>query len=203
MLTVTVLGSESPTAGARYASAGYLVSINKRARLLVGAGAGILERISRSGLDLSTLEQMLLTDLQVDHTGDLPAVVANLYARNRRRPIRVTGPAGHPGAREFVRLLFGPDGAWRYLNAFEGFGIDAGDIPSDPADATIHPIPVDDSLEDLGLSIYASAVPCGTIRSVAYRVECDEQSAVFTGDVSGSAATLVTLSRNGSSIYTV
>src|SRR6202030_3079167 len=98
---------------------------------------GTIERIGRSGLDISFLEHILLTHLHIDHTSDLAAVIMHLYMRDRKRRIALSGPAGRPGndappenasaqpgAIDFVRLLFGPEGAWRYMNTFEGFGID-------------------------------------------------------------------------------
>jgi len=194
---------------AHRASAGYLVSINKRPRILVDAGGGIFERLGRSGLDLSTLEQILLTHMHIDHTSDLPAVIMDVYMRDRRRSIALAGPTGRPGndaapendsaqpgAREFVRLLFGSEGAWRYMNTFDGFGIDVRETPSESIDPAIHAIPVDETLEDLGVSICAVAVPHGMMPSVAFRIECDERSIVFSGDLAASTAPLIALAAN-------
>ena len=208
-LSVTVLGSGGPISNAHRASAGYLVSVDERPRVLVDAGGGIFERIGRCGLDLSAIELILLTHLHIDHTSDLPAVVMNAYMRDRGRPIALAGPAGRagndaahenaspqPGAKEFVRLLFGAEGAWRYMDTFDGFRIDAFDVPSDPSDATIHEIPVGETLEDIGVSICATAVPHGMMPSIAFRVECDARSVVFSGDVSASTEPLIALAKS-------
>jgi ribonuclease BN (tRNA processing enzyme) len=208
-LSVTVLGSGGPISNAHRASAGYLVSVDERPRILVDAGGGIFERIGRCGLDLSAIELILLTHLHIDHTSDLPAVVMNAYMRDRGRPIALAGPAGRagndaapenaspqPGAKEFVRLLFGAEGAWRYMNTFDGFGITAFDVPSDLGDSAIHEISAGKTLEDIGISICAVAVPHGMMPSVAFRVECDERSVVFSGDVSASTEPLVSLAKN-------
>ena len=90
-LSITVLGSGGPIADPHRVSAGYVLSIDGKPRILLDAGGGTFERIGRSG---------------------------------RKEPIAVTGPTGRPrndaaaqnaspqpGAIEFVRLLFGPDGA--------------------------------------------------------------------------------------------
>ena len=208
-LSVTVLGSGGPISNAHRASAGYVVCVDGIARVLVDAGGGIYERIGQGGLDLSTLELILLTHLHVDHTSDLPAVVMDAYMQDRGRPIALSGPAGRagndaapenasaqPGANEFVSLLFGAEGAWRYMNTFEGFRIDARDVPSDPSEPAIHPILVGETLVDLGLSIGSVAVPHGMMPSVAFRVECDERSIVFSGDVSASTEPLIALAKN-------
>jgi ribonuclease BN (tRNA processing enzyme) len=207
-LSVTVLGSGGPIANARRASAGYFLSIDGTPRILVDVGGGTFERIGRSGLDVSSLEQLLLTHMHIDHTGDLPAVIMHVYMCDRKRQIAITGPTGRPGnddapenasaqpgAIEFVRLLFGPDGAWRYMNTFEGFGITVREAPSALSDLAIHTIPVDQILEDLGVSIYAVAVPHGMMPAVAFRIECGEESVVFSGDISGSSAALIALAK--------
>jgi ribonuclease BN (tRNA processing enzyme) len=208
-LSVTVLGSGGPISNAHRASAGYVVSIDERPRVLVDAGGGIYERIGRCGLDLSKLDLILLTHLHIDHTSDLPAVVMNAYMRDRGRPIALAGPAGRagndaapenaspqPGATEFVRLLFGPEGAWRYMNTFDGFGIHAFDVPSDTRDPAIHEISAGETLRDIGISISATAVPHGMMPSIAFRVDCDGRSIVFSGDVSASTDPLIALAKD-------
>ena len=208
-LSLTVLGSGGPIANSRRASAGYVLSIDGKPRLLVDAGGGSFERVGRSGLDLSSLEQILLTHLHIDHTSDLPAVIMHLYMGDRNRPIAITGPTGRPGndaapenaspqpeVREFVRLLFGPRGAWRYMNTFEGFGITVRDTPSDVSELAIYSIPVDRVLEDLDVSVYAVAVPHGMMPSVAFRVNYGAESVVFSGDISASTASFIALAKN-------
>ena len=204
-----MLGSGGPIANPRRVSAGYVLSIDGKPRLLVDAGGGSFERIGRSGLDISSLEQILLTHLHIDHTSDLPAVVMHLYMGDRKTPIAITGPAGRPGndtapenaspqpgVREFVRLLFGPRGAWRYMNTFEGFGITVRDTPSDVSELAVYSIPVDRALEDLDVSVYAVAVPHGMMPSVAFRVDCGAASVVFSGDISASTASFIALAKN-------
>jgi len=208
-LSVTVLGSGGPIADPHRVSAGYVLSIDGRPRILVDAGGGTFERIGRSGLDLSSLEQILLTHMHIDHTSDLPAVIMHLYMCDRKKPIALSGPTGRPrndlvpenaspqpGAIEFVRLLFGPDGAWRYMNTFEGFGIDVRETPSAVSDRAVHTVPVDQVLEYLGVSISAVAVPHGMMPAVAFRIECGEESVVFSGDISGSSVALIALAKN-------
>jgi ribonuclease BN (tRNA processing enzyme) len=204
-----VLGSGGPVATKRRVSAGYVLSIDGKPRLLVDAGGGSLERIGRSGLDLSSLEQILLTHLHIDHTSDLAAVIMQLYMNDRKTPIAITGPAGRagndaapenaapqPGVAEFVRLLFGPRGAWRYMNTFEGFGITVRDMPSSVSERAIYSIPVDPALEELDVTVFAVAVPHGMMPSVAFRVDCGAESVVFSGDISESTAPFIALAKN-------
>ncbi len=208
-LSVTVLGSGGPIANAHRASSGYLISIDKQARILVDAGGGIYQRLGRAGADLTTLEQILLTHFHIDHTSDVPAVVMDLYMCGRTKPIAIAGPAGRPGntlapenaspqpgAREFLALLFGDAGAWRYMNTFDGFGLDVEEAPSNAADAAIHAMPIAGALKDLGVAISAVAVPHGMMPAIAFRIDCDEQSIVLSGDVSASTQALIDLAKD-------
>jgi ribonuclease BN (tRNA processing enzyme) len=204
-----VLGSGGPIAMRRRVSSGYVLSIDGKPRLLVDAGGGTFERIGQSGLDISSLEQILLTHMHIDHTSDLAAIIMDLYMNDRKRPIAVTGPMGRagnddapenaspqPGVSEFVRLLFGPRGAWRYMNTFEGFEIRVRDTPSDIRERAIYTIPVDPALEDLDVTVYSVAVPHGMMPSVAYRVDCGTESVVFSGDISTSTASFIALAKD-------
>jgi ribonuclease BN (tRNA processing enzyme) len=97
-----------------------LLSFDRQPRILVDCGGGTFERIGQLELDLSALDQILLTHLHIDHTSDLAAVIMHLYMNDRKREITLTGPAGRPGnsdapknaapqpgAIEFSQLLFG------------------------------------------------------------------------------------------------
>jgi ribonuclease BN (tRNA processing enzyme) len=208
-LSVTVLGSGGPIADGRRCSSGYVVSIDGKARILVDAGGGTFERIGRSRLDLSTLEQILLTHMHIDHTSDLAAVVMHLYMLDRQREIALAGPSGRPGndaapesasaqpgVREFIRLLFGAEGAWRYMSTFEGFGINVHETSSSIDDRAIHQIPVDGRLAELGVTLSSVAVPHGMMPSVAFRIDCGEESIVFSGDTSASTLELISLAKD-------
>lgn len=204
--SLTVLGSGGPYATRHRVSSGYLLWLDGRARILVDCGGGTFERIGQMGIDLSALDQILLTHLHIDHTSDLPAIIMHLYMTDRKRSITVVGPVGRPGNRdapenfepqpgaiEFVRLLFGASGAWRYMNTFENFGINSLETPSNPSQASVHEVPVDRALGAAGLSIKSSAVPHGMMPSIAFRVEYGGRSIAFSGDVSRPTSALVAL----------
>src|SRR5947208_16997061 len=95
-LSITVLGSGGPIADPHRVSAGYVLSIDGKPRILLDAGGGTFERIGRSGLDVSSLEQILLTHMHIYHTSDLPAIIMHLYMCYRKESIAVTGPTGRP-----------------------------------------------------------------------------------------------------------
>lgn len=104
--------------------------------------------------------------------------------------------AAQPGVREFIRLLFGAEGAWRYMNTFAGFGIDVHETSSAIAERAVYPIPVDGILDDLAVSLNAVAVPHGMMPTVAFRIDCGEESIAFSGDTSASTIELITLAKN-------
>ncbi|GAC1568551.1 MAG: MBL fold metallo-hydrolase [Vulcanimicrobiaceae bacterium] len=195
-LSLTVLGSGGPIANRRRASSSYVVSIGGRARILVDAGGGTFERLGRAAIDLSELELVLLTHTHIDHSGGLPAVVFDLYMTERKRPLAIVGPAGsgmHPGNRRFVELLFGPEGAWNYMQTFEGFSLDARDVRSDATSTEAEDVPVGPALEALGVRVRAVAVAHGTMPSVAYRIDLGGRALTLSGDVSEASSGLVAL----------
>ncbi|MBV8638395.1 MAG: MBL fold metallo-hydrolase [Candidatus Eremiobacteraeota bacterium] len=174
--------------------------------MLVDCGGGTFERIGQAGLDLSGLEQVLLTHLHIDHTSDLPAVIMHLYMSDRGRALTVTGPRGRPGntdapenaapqlgVSEFVRLLFGVEGAWRYMNTFDGFAINATDVASVASGAVVQSVHVDPALIAEGISIDACGVPHGMMPTLAFRINYRGRSVVFSGDTSGATPALLAL----------
>jgi ribonuclease BN (tRNA processing enzyme) len=207
--TVTVLGSGGPFADRRRASSGYIVSVDATPRVIVDCGGGTFERIGRAHLDLSALELILLTHLHIDHTSDLPALIMHIYMSDRRSPIAVLGPAGRdgnndapentspqPGVIEFTRLLFGCAGAWRYMNTFTGFAINAVEAASDASEMATESLPPTLILRQQGISIEACAVPHGMMPSLAYRINYRGRSVVFSGDMSHSTTAFARMARN-------
>ena len=104
--------------GARHTS-GYIVWHDDKARFLVDIGPGSEAAFTSSGARFEDLDAILFTHLQVNHSGDLPALIHSSFDGARRRPLPLFGPSGNktaPGAVAFVRTLFDPiRGAYRYL----------------------------------------------------------------------------------------
>lgn len=190
-MAVTVLGSGGPFPTPGRVSSGYVVWLDARPRLLVDAGGGAFQRIGATGIDVAGIDAVLITHGHIDHTGGLAPLVFAAAMGGRTRPLPLYGHAGRdgqPGIAEMTDLLFGERGAWRYLHSFEGFGIDAHDLPSDPDTAGARV-----ALRTAEFTVRSVAVPHGMMPAVAFRIDAAGASVVFTGDVSGYHLPLVDL----------
>lgn len=180
-LSITVLGSGGPIANPTRASSGYAVWLDGVPRLLVDAGGGTFVRLGELRLDVPLIDLVLLTHTHIDHSGGLSPVVMAAYMQGRITPLGIVGPAGrdiHPGAKRLVDLLFGGYGAWSYMHTFDGFGIEAKEVPS-TLEGDTRTVVLDDDV----LTIQSVAVPHGMMPSVAYRIDYAGASVVFTGDI--------------------
>ena len=185
-LSLLVLGSGGPRPFGRGGS-GYLVEVNGSPRILVDAGPGAFLRIGELNVDLDRIDIVLLTHLHIDHTGGLPGFLLARTLTARAAAIRVTvfGPSGagvFPSTTRFLNLLFEKGGAWEYQKTFgadeEIHGVDL------PIDLTS---PQSQIANADGLRISAIATHHGDCPSVAYRVDYENESIVFSGDMDASA----------------
>jgi len=188
-LELAVLGSGGPGAAGRAASS-YLVLVDGAPRILVDAGSGAFARLGESGLSLADTDIVLLTHLHIDHAGELPGLFkARAVSSSGPIEFKVWGPAGSqgnshgayfPSTSRFLRLLFGPAGAFAYLSDF-----------SAPITIQPHDISVGDrgpqaprvifSRGDLAIS--AIAGHHGDAPAVIYRIDHAGTSIAFSGDV--------------------
>jgi len=184
-LEVVVLGSGGPRPFGR-ASASYIVVVDGTPRILLDAGPGAFLRIGELGLDLSSVDTVLLTHLHIDHSGDLAAFF-NARALSSDNPItyRIFGPDGDglfPKTSRFVDLLVGDQGAFAYQKTFgadEKFIVKDLAINLDSPQTTI--------LDDHGLVIEEIATHHGDCPSVAYRITYKGVTVVYSGDMDASA----------------
>jgi ribonuclease BN (tRNA processing enzyme) len=187
-----VLGSGGPETADKRASSAYLVWLQGKASVLVDAGGGSALRFGQAGARVEDLDAVLFTHFHADHSSDFPALIKSSYFENRQRPLPVFGPTAagdYPSMSEFLSALFDPDtGAWRYLGSH--LNGDAGDYPFKsydirPLAGEIHAV-----VNRPGLTIFTARVTHGPVPALAWRVESDEFSAVFSGDTNGNDAVL-------------
>lgn len=181
---VQILGSGGLELDNQRAAPSYLVWIDDKARVLIDAGSGAALRFDESGADFSDLDAIALSHLHVDHTGDLPSIIAGSRNLGRTRPLSVLGPAGTDtsmSTQDHIERLIGPDGAYNHLSEFltptspGGYRISIREVQ-----ATGNRVWAKFNNRDIKLS--AIPVHHGDIPTLAWRVEVGEQSLVFAGD---------------------
>lgn len=195
---VQVLGSGGPELDDGRVSSGYLLWNEGKARVLVDTGPGVSVNFGAAGAKLSTLSAILLTHLHVDHSADLPAFVKGSFFTERTQSLPVYGPDGNhlmPSTREFMLALFGPSGAFRYLQDH----IDAKTTDEVVFNATNVPLALKNvtrySLGD-GIKASAIAVHHGPVAALAWRVELAGCSVTFSGDTNNQSARLTQLAKD-------
>ena len=187
-LELLVLGSGGPGAAGRAASS-YLIFVDGAARILVDAGPGSFARLGEAKVSLSDTDIVLLTHLHIDHAGEIPGLFkARAVAGSGPITFDVWGPTGSPGkgedayfpsTSEFLRLLFGPKGAFAYLNDFAApITLHGHDVPAPSESAVPRQI-----VKQGGVTITATAGHHGDAPSVIYRVEHAGRSVTFSGDI--------------------
>jgi ribonuclease BN (tRNA processing enzyme) len=187
---VEVLGSGGPEMGDGRASSGYLVWMDGKARVLVDMGSGSMLNFEQSGADLTDLDVVLLSHLHVDHAVELPTLVKASFFTDRRRDLPVWGPTGNqlmPPTRDFVQILFGPEGAYRYLSDFLDGDAAYRLLPGEVDAGSTSPTQV---FENERFRVLAVGVNHGPIPALAWRVETGQRTIVFSGDTSNSTNTL-------------
>ncbi|MFW6086830.1 MAG: MBL fold metallo-hydrolase, partial [Myxococcota bacterium] len=183
-VALQVLGSGGPIADDGRASAGYLIWVDGRARVLVDAGGGTFLRFAQSGASFDDLQLVLLTHHHADHTSDLPALLKSASFGSRREDLPVAGPSGNerfPPLEEFLRALLGDeDGAFRYLGGYlqspgEPFALRLKTVDVEREEPTV----VHD--ED-GLRVRGMGVRHGIVPALGYVIEVQGKRIAFTGD---------------------
>jgi ribonuclease BN (tRNA processing enzyme) len=188
-LELLVLGSGGPGVTGR-AGAGYIVLVDGAPRILVEAGPGTFARLGEARLPLGNIDIALLTHLHIDHTGELPGLLkARAVAGDGPVNVQLFGPTGHrgkgdeatfPSTSRFIDLLFGPDNAYSYLRDFAApVTIKTTDIDAS-ASAPKTPSVVHSAG---GIVISAIAGHHGDAPAVIYRIDYQNHSITFSGDI--------------------
>lgn len=195
-LAVQVLGSGGPEVTDQRASSSYVIWHNNKARLLVDIGSGSLHNLEKTTANINDIDTILLTHLHVDHTADLPAFIKASFFTDRAKVLNILGPTGNqlmPATTDFVNILFGKQGAYRYLSSYldgsDHFQIAPQNInPND--NQTITVVSQDD------LTIRAVRSHHGQIPALAWQINIDGKKMVFSGDMNNANNTLTHLAKN-------
>ena len=169
-LTVVGSGTVAPDAG-RVAPAHWVEA--GPVRLLMDCGAGFLHRAARLGLPWPSVTHVALTHFDVDHWGELPALLLALRWGTepaRTRPLTVLGPADLTAR---LMLLAGAYGDWVVE---PDYGLELVELAPDE---TV-------TLAD-GVTLETAKTP-HTPESLAFAVRHGGRRLVYTGDTGPSAA---------------
>lgn len=197
-IKLQVLGAGGPELTDDLASSSYLIWHRDKAKVLIETGPGSSVGFDKAGARFEDLQAVLLTHLHVDHSADLPAYVKGAYFTQRQTDLKIFGPDKNermPSTSEFVQRLFGPQGAFPYLQDVlwkgkeePGMQLQPIDVPLN--DKSIHTFSIDDDL-----TVSAVRTEHGPIASVAWRVDVLGCGITFSGDLSNHAGTLVKLAQ--------
>jgi ribonuclease BN (tRNA processing enzyme) len=121
--------------------------------------------------------------LHIDHTADVPSII-KARAMMQEDPVHfvLIGPVGkgdYPSTTRFAELLLGQGGAWTYVKTFGApVTLEVKDLPIDLARAPTQVLETAD-----GIKVLTVATHHGEARAVGYRIEYDNKSVTFSGDI--------------------
>jgi ribonuclease BN (tRNA processing enzyme) len=173
-VALQVLGSGGPAGGGR-ASAGYLVWIDGKARVMVDAGGGTFKTFHEAGARIEDLDLLAMSHFHPDHATEIPAL---LWIKDT--DMILSGPTGsdmYPSADEYVNGLFGTEGVFRAVTG--GKKLQTVTIDTTAKEAT-------EVFADASMRVSALGVPHGIVPAVGYRIDIGDVSIAFSSDQNGS-----------------
>jgi|TARA_B100000530_G_C15893853_1_gene462552 ribonuclease BN (tRNA processing enzyme) len=196
---IQILGAGGEELNDKQASSSYLVWLNNEARVLIDTGPGSSVGFDKSGANFESLDAIVYTQLRADHSSDLPAYILGSYGLSRSEPLTIFGPdkgqTNYPGTIEFIQRLIGPNGAYPKLadsltyKSMSGYKIRPREVPSTGSRVWSR-----FGTENLRLS----SIPVGhsDFPTVAWRVDIDGFSIVFTGDFNNQKNQIAKFAKN-------
>ena len=191
-IELEILGSGGPELDGR-ASTSYILWIDNEAKLLVDMGSGSMLRFEQSSAKLETLEAVVLTHLHIDHSVDLPAFVKAGFFSSRVKNLDIIGPNGNtyfPSTNEYLQILFGKNGAYRYMQ----------DVLTPQSDSfEITPIQVNEDTITIrnykNFTLKLINVHHGIVPALALAIEVDGKKIVISGDTNNENSSLEKISK--------
>ena len=182
-MRLTVLGSGTGTPNPCRAATAILLDLAGY-RLLLDFGPAALNRLTRQGVDHRAIDAVFISHFHLDHTLDLWAFMfaATYPDFHRLRPVQVFAPQGFETLHQGLKAAYGPEVA-PPLEAVRTILID----PARPWQGYESPY-----LPALRIS---TAPTAHRPESLAFRLETDELSLVYSGDT-GWSEPLVELARD-------
>ena len=159
--------------------------------ILVDAGDGAVEQLTRAGYSLDKVDTVFLSQMHFDHTAGMLGVLGLLFQVRAPQIVEIYGP---PGTKAFI------DGLLASMEPFaEGaFGIVGAHYPSPASLVKVTELTDGSTVQMHGVKVRAVqnshySFPPGSdldrrFKSLSYRFDLDDRSFVFTGDTGPSEA---------------
>jgi len=195
-----MLGTRGPELLDGQASTAYLIWLDNKARVIVDAGPGSVQRFKQSKAKFEDVDMMLFTHFHVDHSSDFSAYIKGAFFTNRSKDLAVFGPTGTKfvaSAEQFVERSIGSNGLYPYLERFIApdqpslYKIDVKNIQWSFSDLSIHNV-----INQGDIRVKSVPTHHGPFPSLGYRVELAGCSITFSGDMSGRLGEMPTLAKN-------
>lgn len=196
-VTLQVLGSGGPEIDDQRASSAYLVWVDNKAVALIDMGGGASLNYELSGAQFNDLDVVAFSHFHVDHSADFPVLIKGSYFSTRTRPLPVLGPEGNqlmPSTVDFIQGMFATDGSFGYLNSFLAPDNDNYWLNAQSVTMTKDVIQSFQIIPSLSLS--AIPVHHGPIPALAWRVDVNNCSITFSGDMNNDFHSLEKLAKN-------
>lgn len=91
MLKLTILGSAGAVADAHHENT-YMVLEGEGSSLLIDCAGSPMSRLDRAGVNLETLDGLLVTHHHPDHISGVPVLLLGLWLTGRERPLVIYAP---------------------------------------------------------------------------------------------------------------
>jgi ribonuclease BN (tRNA processing enzyme) len=199
-LAVQILGSGAPGPIKDRANTSYLLWSGSQAKILVDMGGGAFVRFGQSQAKFGDLSMILVSHLHPDHVSDLPGLLwASRATRHDMLP--VIGPSGNASAPSFPvflnRLFDAKTGAFQVLGGIMEEGAAAPAVVRLNASAVDVTKPEPSTVYDQsGIKVTALGIPHGNLPTLAYRVETQGKTIVFSSDQNGTNPRFPDFARN-------
>lgn len=196
-----MLGTRGPELIDGQASTGYLIWLDNKARVIIDAGPGSLQRFKQAKANFRDVDMMLFTHFHADHSADFPSYIKGGFFTDRDKDLAVFGPTGTKfttSAKQFVERAIGSkNGMYPYLGAFLApdqpslYKIDVTNIPWSYSDLSIKKL-----VDKNGIKVTTVSTHHGPFPSQAYRVDLAGCSISFSGDMNGRLGEMPTLAKD-------
>jgi ribonuclease BN (tRNA processing enzyme) len=189
-VAVQILGSGAPGPVKDRANTSYLLWIGPQAKILLDMGGGAFLRFGQSQAKFSDLSMILISHLHPDHVSDLPGLLwASRTTRSDSLPIiGPSGDAAAPSLSTFLSRLFdGKNGAFQVLGSIMPTGAaNSGVVRLNPSDIDVTKPEPTTVFDRDGIKVTALGIPHGNLPTLAYRVQTQGKTIVFSSDQNGT-----------------